>query len=422
LKSRQATPIPNPVTQSKLFPLFNEILVSIMKLMGKSGHQEAILMRNNQIGTFRGIPVRLNWGALAIATFFGLAVATGVLPALAPDASDTAYVLGGVIAGVGLLGSIFIHEAAHAVMALRYGIPVASITLWLLGGVAQLEKEAPSPGAEARIAGSGPVTSLAVAVVLLVTGFGMEIVDIAPVLSATLLWLGGLNALLGLFNLLPGAPLDGGRLLHAWLWKRRGSRARATAGASRAGQVLGIALAIVGLAQLFLGNIGGVWTAAIGWFLYAAAGQEAANGRLAETLADRATADIMAPLPETVADWAPVADLLERPEQQERILAIDFGGSPTALVNYSELARAAASHDPADSNPRLRDLRLPELVSIPADSPASEVLRHQLSRFVVMADGTPVGVITRAEIDRAVFLHRKDNRGLSVDTHPPLVA
>lgn len=378
-------------------------------------------MRSNQIGTFRGIPVRMNWGALFIATFFGLAVATGVLPTLAPDASDSAYFLGGVIAGIGLLGSIFVHEAAHAVIALRHGVPVASITLWLLGGLALLEKEAPSPAAEARIAGSGPLTSLAVAVVLLVTGFGMEVVGVAPALSATLVWLGGLNAVLGLFNLLPGAPLDGGRLLHAWLWKRRGSRARATAGASRAGQILGIALAIGGLAQLLAGSIGGIWTAAIGWFLYSAAGQEAANGRLAAALADRPIVDIMAPLPETIPDWAPVADLLERPEQPDRILAVDFGGSPTALVSLAELARAAASHDAAEPNPRLRDLRLPELVSISADGPARAVLRQQHSRFVVMADDIPIGVITRAEIDRAVFLHRQQASEVPADSDPPLV-
>ena len=354
--------------------------------------------------------------------FFGLAVATGVLPSLAPDASDAAYLLGGLIAGIGLLGSIFIHEAAHAVVALHYGVPVKSITLWLLGGVAHLEKEAPTPGAEARIAGSGPLTSLILAVMLLTAGFGMEIIGVAPALGATLLWLGGLNAILAVFNVLPGAPLDGGRLLHAWLWKRHGSRARATAGASRAGRVLGVAVAIVGLAQLFAGNFGGLWTAAIGWFLYAAAGQEAVAGKLADALGDQTVADIMAPLPKTVTDWSLVSDLLDRPQRPERLLAVDFGGSPTALVTLPELARTAAGHKAAAADLRLRDLGLPKLIRIPADSPASDLLRQQGARFIATVDDAPVGVVTSTEVDRAVFLHRLAADEAPLDEHPPRAA
>jgi Zn-dependent protease len=355
-----------------------------------------------------------------LAIIFGVTVGTGALPALAPGGTDAAYLLGGLLSGAGLLASIFVHEAAHALVALRYGVPVSSITLWLLGGVAHLEKEAPNPGAEAKIAGAGPVSSIAVGALLLGAGSALFLVDIALVFAATLLWLGGLNAMLALFNLLPGAPLDGGRLLHAWLWQRRGSRARATEGAAKAGRFIGIAVAIVGLAQFIAGNIGGLWTTAIGWFLYTAAGQEAVNGKLIEALADRTVADIMAPLPPTVADWSRVSDLLERPQQQERILAVDFGGTPTILITFAELARAAAKQDVDD--PRLRDLQFPKLITIPADSLAVDLLREQSRRFLATADGTPVGVVTTAEIDRAVFLHRQG----SLDRHPdlptPLVA
>lgn len=377
-------------------------------------------MRTNQIGTFRGIPVRLNWGAVLLAIIFGVAVGTGALPAIAPGGTEAAYFLGGLLSGAGLLASIFVHEAAHAVVALRYGVPVGSITLWLLGGVAHLEKEAPSPAAEARIAGAGPLSSLAVAALLLGSGFVLSFADIAPVFAATLLWLGGLNAMLAVFNLLPGAPLDGGRLLHAWLWKRRGNRARATEGAAKAGRFIGIAVAVLGLAQFIAGNVGGLWTTAIGWFLYTAAGQEAVNGKLTEALADRTVADIMAPLPPTVADWSRVSDLLERPQQQERILAVDFGGSPTILITVAELARAAARQDVDD--PRIRDLQFPKLISIPAESRAVDILREQSRRFLATADGTPVGVVTTTEIDRAVFLHRHNTLEEKPDLPTPLVA
>ena len=379
-------------------------------------------MRTNQIGTFRGIPVHVNWGAAVIAIFFGLAVSTGVLPTLAPEASDGAYFLGGLLAGFGLLGSIFIHEAAHAVVAVRYGVPVKSITLWLLGGVAQLEKEAPSPAAEARIAGSGPLTSVIAGAALLATGFAMDVIGLAPALGATLLWLGGLNMLLAVFNVLPGAPLDGGRLLHAWLWKRSGSRARATAGASKAGRFLGVAVGIVGLAQFFSGNVGGLWTAAIGWFLYTAAGEEAIAGKLTDALDGKTMGDIMAPLPKTVTDWSLVSDLLTRPERPERLMAVDFGGSPTAVVTLTELARAAAANKEGDSELRLRDLNLPQLVRIPADRDAGDMLRQQGTRFIVTIDDAPVGVVTSTEVDRAVFLHRLAAHETPVDEHPPQAA
>ena len=379
-------------------------------------------MRTNQIGTFRGIPVHANWGAAVIAIFFGVAVGTGVLPSLAPDATDAAYFVGGLLAGFGLLGSIFIHEAAHAVVAIRYGVPVKSITLWLLGGVAQLEKEAPTPAAEARIAGVGPLTSVIVGVALLTAGFGMDIIGVAPALGATLLWLGGLNMLLAVFNVLPGAPLDGGRLLHAWLWNRSGSRARATAGASKAGRFLGLAVGIVGLAQFFSGNLGGLWTAAIGWFLYTAAGQEAIAGKLADALDGKTMGDIMSPLPKTVTDWSLVSDLLSRPERPERLMAVDFGGSPTAVVTLPELARAAAGNKANDADLRLRDLRLPQLVRIPADSDAASMLRQQGTRFIVTVDDAPVGVVTSTEVDRTVFLHRLAASEVTVDAHPPWAA
>ncbi len=110
-----------------------------------------------------------------------------------------------------MLASILVHEAAHAVLAQRYGVEVSSITLWFLGGVAHLEDEAPNAKAEAQIAGAGPASSLDIASMFLGLGWIVAISEISPLLSATLFWIGGLNAVLGIFNLLPGAPLDGGR-------------------------------------------------------------------------------------------------------------------------------------------------------------------------------------------------------------------
>jgi Zn-dependent protease len=270
-------------------------------------------MNARQIATFRGIPVKLHWGAVALAAILGLLVANGVLPQLAPGWSSGAYLVAGFLVGAGLLASIFVHEAAHAVVAQRYGVEVSSLTLWLLGGVAHLEDEAPSPRAEALIAGSGPASSLAIAVGSAALA-GLAALLAAPtLLTAVLIWLAGLNAVLAVFNLLARRSAGWGRLLHAWLWSRHGDRARATVGSARAGRGLGILVAVFGVLEFLSGNAGGLWTAFIGWFLYSAAGQEAVAGRLQGALEDLTLGDIMTPLPPTVGDWSQIGEIVANP-------------------------------------------------------------------------------------------------------------
>ncbi len=371
-------------------------------------------MNARTIGSFRGIPVKLHWGAVALAAVLGLLVANGVLPQLAPGWSDAAYLVAGFIAGAALLLSIFVHEAAHAVAAQRYDIPVASLTLWLLGGVAHLEDEAPNPRAEAIIAGVGPASSVAVALLAAATAGVGALLSAPTLLTAVLIWLAGLNALLAAFNLLPGAPLDGGRLLHAWLWKRHGDRARATVGAARAGRGLGVVVALFGAVEFLSGNLGGLWTASIGWFLYAAAGQEANTGRLQGALDGISLSEIMAPLPAPVGNWLELRDLVEdRNAGDERIVAVDFGGTVTAVTSRRELLRVAARAGDRSTVPvRLRDLPLPQPVTLDVENPATAALRHPGKPIVVTRDSQPIGLVTALEIDRALAL-----RHLTTERH-----
>ncbi|MDJ0665068.1 MAG: site-2 protease family protein [Acidimicrobiia bacterium] len=365
-------------------------------------------MNARTIGSFRGIPVKLHWGAVALAAVLGLLVANGVLPQLAPGWSDGAYLVAGFLAGASLLLSIFVHEAAHAVVAQRYDIQVSSLTLWLLGGVAHLEDEAPTPRAEALIAGVGPASSLALALLAAATAGITAVISAPTLLTAVLVWLAGLNAILAVFNLLPGAPLDGGRLLHAWLWKRHGDRSRATVGAARAGRGLGIMVAVFGLVEFLAGNPGGLWTAGIGWFLYAAAGQEARMGRVQGALNNLSLAEIMSPLPATMGDWAEVRDIvIEQGRTDDRIVAVDFGGNVTAVTSRRELVRVAAGAGQRNAVPaRLRDLPLPKPVMLEIDNPAAAILRHHGKPIVVMDGGQAVGLVTALEIDRALALRR----------------
>ncbi len=362
-------------------------------------------MNARQIGSFKGIPVRLHWGAVAVAAVLGLLVSNGVLPQLVPGQSDVAYLLASVIAGAALLVSIFIHEASHAVVARRHGVEVSSITLWFLGGVAHLEDEAPSPRAEAQIAGAGPASSLLIAIVVGAWGLLLSASGIT-LLGVTLYWVSGLNVILAVFNLLPGAPLDGGRLLHAWLWKRHGDRSRATAGAARAGRVVGLLVAAFGLFEVLSGNVGGLWTAMIGWFLYGAAGQEARTGRLSAVLSGRKIADVMAPIPPMIANWTNLRDLLGSLSGHDRIVGVDFGGTVTLVTSRAEVAHAAAQAAARKQTPeRLRDLPLPEPVEVDVAEPASAILRYPGRPIVVTEDSRPVGIVTSSDVERIVAVH-----------------
>lgn len=367
-------------------------------------------MKPIRLGSVRGIPVVVHWGAGVIVLILAVALGSGAFPLLAPGYRSAAYVLAGAIAGVGLLGSVFVHESAHAMVALRYDVPVKSIRLWILGGVAHLEQEAPDPRAEARIAGVGPLTSAVVGVVLGVVATVWLLAGGDRLFGMMLAWLAGTNGLLAVFNLLPGLPLDGGRLLHAWLWKRRGDRAAATTSAARAGSVVGGLLIVIGGVEIVLGNFGGLWTAFIGWFLVGAARQEGAAARVDSAFREVSVGELMSPLPVEVPDWIPVGQLLEAPElrDRDRFLGVDFDGDPTAVVVVAELpTRIAARQDPVGGHAvRIRDLALPAPAQVDTATPAAAAVRSMAGPLIITREGVPVGVVLQSDVARYVTLRR----------------
>ncbi|MGH9026175.1 MAG: site-2 protease family protein [Acidimicrobiia bacterium] len=228
-----------------------------------------------RLGRFFGIPVGLSWSVLLIAGLLTLSLGTALLPDSAPGASDAAYFFAAAVAAVLFFGSLLAHELAHAVVARRNGVEVEGITLWLLGGVARLGSEARSAGAELRIAAVGPGMSFALAV-----GFGVAAIAadtlLLPALAVAVLgWLALINAALAVFNLLPAAPLDGGRILTGVLWAGHGDPYRARETAARAGRVVGFGLIAFGVLGLLTPiPFGGPWTALVGWFIVTTAAAE----------------------------------------------------------------------------------------------------------------------------------------------------
>ncbi|MGE4365698.1 MAG: site-2 protease family protein, partial [Mycolicibacterium sp.] len=216
------------------------------------------------LGRMRGLTVTVHWSVVVIVWLFAWSLAS-TLPGSAPGYPDAVYWVAGFCGAALFAAGLLAHELAHAVVARRSGIPVPEVTLWLFGGVARLAGEAKTPRDEFRMAAAGPALSLALSAVFAAVAAGLAGTGISPLATEVAAWLAAANAVLAVFNLLPGAPLDGGRILRAYLWHRHGDPVRAAIGAARAGRVVAYLLIGLGLVEFLLGSlIGGAWLAFIG--------------------------------------------------------------------------------------------------------------------------------------------------------------
>lgn len=224
------------------------------------------------IGRVLGIPIDLDYSWFLIAVLITWMLAVNYYPAAFKGGTGVEYWFMGAMTAVLFFVSIVIHELAHSWVALRYGIPVHRITLFIFGGVSQIAGEPPSATAEFQIAIVGPLTSFALAALFYYSQ--PLLVNIPPALAVAK-YLAPINGILGLFNLIPGFPLDGGRVFRAIVWAVNKNFRRATLIAARSGRFIGFAFIVVGVWQALRGNVfNGIWTAFIGWFLESAAGAQ----------------------------------------------------------------------------------------------------------------------------------------------------
>jgi Zn-dependent protease/CBS domain-containing protein len=318
----------------------------------------------------------------------------------------------GALAAAALIGSLLVHEAAHAVVARRRGIRVRRITLWLLGGVSELMDQPPEPATELRIAVAGPGMSFALGALLAAATVIADGLGASDLVVATLSWLAAVNIVLGVFNLLPGSPLDGGRLLHGLVWRRTGDRGRATRTASTAGTYLGAALAGVGIVLALNGRLDGVWLFLIGWFVAGSAWTEGTTGLVLGRLGGLRAADVMSAPAEHAPGWwtveAFVEHLLSADGPRHRFFpVIEIDGRFVGAVSLTDLSSCPAPDRPATAVRKLARPLPPARVLRP-DAPLERVLRTPLrlghGMAVVVADDRVVGVITASDVLRTVEL------------------
>jgi CBS domain-containing protein len=289
-------------------------------------------------------------------------------------------------------------------------VRVEGITLWLFGGVARLSGQAPSPGAEVRLAGVGPLVSLVLGALFIAATAIAAAAGVGGLPLAALGWLGAVNVALAVFNVIPAAPLDGGRLLRALVWWRTRDRYKATVYASRAGQAFGWLLVAYGIISLFTQrNVGSLWLALIGWFLIAAATSESRQAAAQSALAHIPAEQVMSAPVVTVPAAATVEDLLSGQltgSGHSAFPITDQAGHTVGLVTRDQVRNVPAA-DRGHTTLAQAACPLEQVPSCRTAEPLSDVMERLHAgcaegRALVFDDGHLAGIISARDITRAL--------------------
>jgi Zn-dependent protease/predicted transcriptional regulator len=355
-------------------------------------------------GRIAGIEIRIDssWAVIALLITYSMYLRASVLY---PELSGSGAVALGILATVLFFGSVLVHELAHALVAQARGIRVQDITLFLFGGATRARVESRGPGDEFLIALVGPLTSgLLAGLFAIVAGLGRDL--LSRPLAGTFGYLAWTNLLLAAFNLLPGFPLDGGRLLRSAIWKATGNLARATRIASVSGQGVGWLLVAAGVAFLLAGDLaGGIWFAFIGWFLVQAARSSYQDLQLQQLLRRVEAEEVMAGdlrrIPPEVSLQEAVDDHFMRYDHSG--FPVEEQGRTIGLLTLRGVRRVPREQWPTR---RVRDHMVPlsDQVVVAPDARMDNVLGKlqdsEAGRVLVAQDGEVVGIITPTDLTR----------------------
>jgi Zn-dependent protease/CBS domain-containing protein len=262
-----------------------------------------------RLGRIAGIEFGVNWSWLVVFALIVWTLASGIFPSTNPGLSKGTHIAMAIVAALFFFLSILLHEFGHALQARREGIEIDGITLWLFGGVARFKGSFRSAGAEFRVAIAGPLVSLALGGLFVLIAL---INGLPPAVDGVASWLGYINITLLVFNLIPAQPLDGGRVLHAALWRARGDFAWATRIAANVGRGFGYLLIAGGIAMfIFQSSFSGAWLAFLGWFLLNAATAEARYLLTQQALMGLRVRDVMTPNPVVVSADTTLGELMD---------------------------------------------------------------------------------------------------------------
>ncbi len=367
-----------------------------------------------RLGNIFGIDIDIHYTWLIVFALITWSLAAGFFPQQFPDWPTGTYWLVGAISSLLLFASVLLHELAHSLVAQREGLPITNITLFIFGGVSNIQREPTNPQDEFRMAFVGPLSSIAIGVI---TGVLWAILGgLNQQLQAVLLYLTVINLMLAVFNMIPAFPLDGGRVFRSAVWWVTHSLTRATRIAAAVGQGFGYVIIFVGLLLMFAGNfLSGLWLVFIGWFLSNAAEASYRQFITQEALRGIHVRDVMAQEVPTVTPDVTVRELVERYilPRNIRALPVVHDSQLVGMVTLSDV-----QHVPQEdwSTTRVAQIMTPKErlhVLVPQDdaTQALQALGEQdLNQLPVVSDGKVVGLITRGHIIRLLQVREELRR------------
>ncbi len=363
-------------------------------------------MRGIRLGSVFSLEIRIDYSWFIIFFLILWTLTAGFFPQETPDMSTGVHIAMGVAGTILFFASLLAHEISHSLVAQGRDIPVEGITLFIFGGMAHTRMEAEDPGDEFVIAGVGPLASLVIAGLFWLLAWAGRSAGLGAEYTVVADYLAFINLALAVFNLLPGFPLDGGRLFRATVWKFTGDLHKATRWATAGGKGLGYALMGWGLLQLFAGAAGGgLWLLFIGWFVRTAAESSFTQHVLRETLQGVKVRDVMTGDPETVD-----ADLSLQSFVDDRVMKGKHRAYP--VVDNSEPAGIVALDQVKEvSRDRWPDTTVADVMTpldadhrVDPDSDMAAVLERlggrEGVRLLVTDGGELIGVLTRGDLSR----------------------
>jgi len=364
-----------------------------------------------------GFPVYLDLSWFVIAALIAWSLARGFFPSHLPNQTHAMYWVMGVLGAVGLFVSVTLHELAHAVVARRFGLAIRGITLFIFGGVAEMDSEPPSPAAEFWVAIAGPIASVLIAAVCGISA--MQGGDGSTAVTAILGYLAWVNGWLVAFNVVPAFPLDGGRILRSILWSWKDSLRWATSVTSRIGSGFGVLLIGIGVFWVIARGdlVGGVWMFLIGMFLRNAAQMSYRSLVIRRALEGEPVRRFMEPDPVTVSRSMPISELVDQYVYQHhfKMFPVVEDGRLLGCVttrSIREVPRAEWSRQSVSS------ILEPcsEENTVAGDSDAMVALakmnRTGTSRLMVVEDGTLIGILALKDLLKFLSLKMELEGGL----------
>lgn len=361
-----------------------------------------------RLGKIMGIPIRIHYTLWLVFVLIAWSLAYGYMPSQYPGLGVVTYWAIGIASAIILFASVLVHELSHSYIAKKNGLPIGRITLFFFGGVSEMTEEPQDPGLEVRMAAAGPLMSFLIAGVLGALWYLAGLANVPVAVTATLGYGALINAILGVFNLLPAFPLDGGRVFRGSIWKRSKSLIGATRTATRVSEVLSLLMMVGGFVAIIFGDfVGGIWIIFLGWFIRSGAETSLRQTLVGEALSGVTVEDIMTRDVLTVPGNITVQQLVS-----EYFLVHRHGGYPVVedgrVIGIATMQCVRSVPKEKRETITVREAMIPceRAVTVKPSVSALEGLntmaRQNVGRLLVLDGPRLLGILTRGDLMRTI--------------------